>query len=99
MIDFLNESPGSGAVRFLTQLGSVARYGVNVVSSPKFLVYEIDYGWGSPVSVQAESISEIGGMVLFPGRDTEGGKGIALSTCLPRHQMETLKQILMTIPG
>ena len=67
MIDFLNEySPGGGMMHMLTQLRSAARYGMNVVSSPKFPVYEIDYGWGKPVSVQAASISEIGGMILFP---------------------------------
>jgi len=64
--------------------------------SPKFPVYEVDHGWGRPLSVQAAFLPEIGQMMLFPGR--EGGKSIAVSTKLPRHQMETLKQILMVIP-
>lgn len=99
MIDFLNESPGDGIMRILSQVRSAARYGMNVVSSHKFPVYEIDYGWGKPVNVQVASVSEIGGMVLFPGRDTEGGgKSIDVSTCLPSHHMKTLEQLLMSFP-
>jgi hypothetical protein len=69
-------------------------YIVNVVNSPKYPVYEIDYGWGKPLNVQFANIVEIGEMVLFPGRDDRGT--IDLSTFLPRHQMETLKHILMS---
>lgn len=69
-----------------------SQYTVVVSLSPKFPVYEIDYGWGRPVSVQAASLNEIGGMMLFAGRE---GKSIPVSTQLPHNQMETLKQILM----
>lgn len=58
---------------------------VHVVSSPRFPVYEVDYGWGRPVNVQAASMNEIGPMVLFPGRD--GGGTMDISTCLPLSQM------------
>lgn len=101
MIDWLHENPCSGAQRFVSDIGSAFRYSVNVVGSARFPVYEIDHGWGRPVNVQAASISEIGAMVLFPGKDTEtedGGKSIDISTCLPRRHMETLKRILMIIP-
>lgn len=72
------------------------RYIVRVAMSPKFPVYDIDHGWGRPVNVQAAFVGAIGGMLLFVG--SEGGRSIALSTQLPRHQMETLKRILMIIP-
>lgn len=72
-----------------------SEYTVVVSLSPKFPVYEIDHGWGGPLSVQAASINEIGGMMLVAGRE---GKSIPVSTQLPHHQMETLKQILMIIP-
>lgn len=73
------------------------RYIVHTMMSPKFLVYEIDYGWGSPLSVQdvfMDASNIIGGLYLFAGR----GGGITVSTQLPRYQMESLKQILMIIP-
>ena len=66
---------------------------VSVVNSPKYPVYDIDYGWGKPLNVQPATIHEIGGMVLVPGRD-DGGT-IDVSTRLPRHHMETLKRILI----
>lgn len=69
-------------------------YSVKVGNSPKFPVYDIDYGWGKPVNVQHASIDVIGGMFLFQGRD-DGGRSIDLYTQLPRLHMETLKRILM----
>jgi hypothetical protein len=68
-------------------------YIVNVANSPKYPVYDIDYGWGKPLNVQFANINKIGEMVLFPGRD---GGSIDLSTLFPRHHMETLKRILMS---
>jgi hypothetical protein len=74
-----------------------ARYIVHTMNSPKFLVYEIDHGLGSPLNVQDVFMATsniIGGMFFFEGR----GGGISVSTQLPRHQMESLKQILMIVP-
>ncbi|KAH9292374.1 hypothetical protein KI387_042436 [Taxus chinensis] len=69
------------------------RYIVNVVSSPRFPVYEVDYGWGKPLNVQAAAIDEIGAMVLFPGR--EGGGTIDITTCLPLSQMDVFHSLFM----
>lgn len=91
-IDWLESQHGCGrGVRDL-----IGRYCVDVESSPRFPVYEIDYGWGKPSNVQAAWMDEVGTMMLLPGVD--GGRSIDVSTCLPRHQMETLKRILMIIP-
>jgi shikimate O-hydroxycinnamoyltransferase len=68
-------------------------YSVIVVNSPKYLVYDIDYGWGKPLNVLPATIGVIGGMFLFPGRD--GGRSIDFCTRLPRPHMETLKRILL----
>jgi len=43
------------------------------------------------------TLSGIGWIMLFPGRD-EGGRSMDIYTRLPRHQMETFKQILMIVP-
>eukprot|EP01018_Ginkgo_biloba_P015113 Gb_29067 [translate_table: standard] len=68
---------------------------INVISSPKFPVYETDYGWGKPVKVQAVSI-QIGAMVIFPGRD--GGRSVEVSTRLPLSEMDVLHSLLFTLP-
>lgn len=66
---------------------------VHVISSPRFPVYEVDYGWGRPVNVQAASMNEIGAMVLFPGRD--GGGTMDISTCLPQSQMDVFRSLFV----
>jgi hypothetical protein len=52
------------------------------MNSSKFPVYEIDYGWGSPLSVQevfTYTSNIIGGLMLFPTR----GGGIVNSSPSP----------------
>eukprot|EP00253_Pinus_taeda_P001347 PITA_01347 len=94
-VDFVESHLGSGNID--PTLGNLCSdYIVMTSMSPKFPVYEIDHGWGRPVSVQDPSLKGIGQMMLFPGRG--GGKSIAVSTKLPHHQMESLKQMLMVIP-
>eukprot|EP01018_Ginkgo_biloba_P014985 Gb_01766 [translate_table: standard] len=88
MIDWL-EPPSTGLKRFRREF--VGHCLTNVVSSPRFPVYEMDFGWGRPLNVQAGSINEIGAMVLFPGRD--GGGSIDITTCLPNHQMQTFQTL------
>lgn len=93
----LYESQFSSRGQISTEFLSGSRYIVNTMMSPKFAVYEIDHGWGSPLSVQdvfMVSSTLVGGLLLFAGR----GGGITVSTQLPPHQMETLRQILMIIP-
>ena len=75
------------------------RYFVGAVNSPKFPVYELDYGWGKPLNAQIGVLYDDGEMMLFPGRGRDdGGRSIEIYTRLPRRQMETLKRILMIIP-
>ncbi|GLJ34174.1 hypothetical protein SUGI_0686930 [Cryptomeria japonica] len=62
------------------------KYGTNAVSSPRFPLYEIDYGWGKPLDVQTATMNEIGVMFLSCAKD--GGESIFFSTCLPQHQMD-----------
>ncbi|KAJ6850953.1 putative coumaroyl-CoA:anthocyanidin 3-O-glucoside-6''-O-coumaroyltransferase 2 [Iris pallida] len=59
-----------------------------VVSSPKFKVYDVDFGWGRPLKVEVLSIKESGAMSLSDSRDVEGGLEIGI--VLPEHEMEAL---------
>ncbi|GLJ40767.1 hypothetical protein SUGI_0842910 [Cryptomeria japonica] len=76
--------------RLLTESGLV--YGTKAVNSPRFPMYDIDYGWGKPVDSQMPDMNDIGSMVLLPPKD--GSKSIMISTCLPPDQMEILDHLL-----
>ncbi|KAK4384965.1 BAHD acyltransferase DCR [Sesamum angolense] len=76
--------------------------GVNCVavgSSPRFKVYEVDFGWGSPESVRSGLNNRFDGMVyLYPGKS--GGRSIDVEISLEGKTMEKLekdKEFLMEV--
>ncbi|KAL6509295.1 hypothetical protein OROGR_022605 [Orobanche gracilis] len=68
--------------------------GVNCVavgSSPRFKVYEVDFGWGSPESVRSGLNNRFDGMVyLYPGKS--GGRSIDVEISLEDKAMERLEK-------
>ncbi|WCJ36687.1 HXXXD-type acyl-transferase family protein [Euphorbia peplus] len=68
--------------------------GVNCVavgSSPRFPVYEMDFGWGKPESVRSGSNNRFDGMVyLYQGKS--GGKSIDVEITLEAGAMEKLEK-------
>ncbi|CAA3031276.1 BAHD acyltransferase DCR [Olea europaea subsp. europaea] len=68
--------------------------GVNCVavgSSPRFKVYDIDFGWGEPESVRSGSNNRFDGMVyLYPGKN--GGRSIDVEITLEANAMERLEK-------
>lgn len=76
--------------------------GVNCVavgSSPRFKVYEVDFGWGRPESVRSGLNNRFDGMVyLYPGKS--GGRSIDVEISLEGKAMERLekdKEFLMEL--
>lgn len=67
--------------------------GVNCVavgSSPRFRVYDVDFGFGRPERVRSGRNNKFDGMMyLYPGRD--GGKGIDVELTLDGKAMENLE--------
>eukprot|EP00249_Psilotum_nudum_P021366 c28085_g3_i1 orf=708-1838(-) len=66
------------------------QWSVNVASSPRFRVYETDFGWGRPEAVRPAWIRVDGEMVLFAGREGEGSVDVCLG--LSPQTMQTLLQ-------
>ncbi|XP_077223578.1 BAHD acyltransferase DCR-like [Tasmannia lanceolata] len=70
---------------------------VTVGSSPKFPVYDVDFGWGRPEMVRSGSNNKFDGMVyLYPGRN--GGRSVDVEITLEPKTMENLendKEFLM----
>ncbi|TQD99459.1 hypothetical protein C1H46_014933 [Malus baccata] len=68
--------------------------GVNCVamgSSPRFQVYEVDFGWGQPEGVRSGSNNRFDGMVyLYRGKS--GGRSIDVEISLEAPTMEKLEQ-------
>ncbi|GAV76288.1 Transferase domain-containing protein [Cephalotus follicularis] len=76
--------------------------GVNCVavgSSPRFKVYDVDFGWGKPEGVRSGSNNRFDGMVyLYQGKN--GGKSIDVEISLQAGAMERLekdKEFLMEV--
>lgn len=76
--------------------------GVNCVavgSSPRFKVYDVDFGWGKPESVRSGSNNRFDGMVyLYQGKS--GGRSIDVEISLEAQTMERLekdKEFLMEV--
>lgn len=76
--------------------------GVNCVavgSSPRFKVYDVDFGWGKPEGVRSGSNNRFDGMVyLYPGKS--GGGSIDVEISLEAAVMERLekdKEFLMEV--
>ncbi|KAJ0099497.1 hypothetical protein Patl1_20165 [Pistacia atlantica] len=76
--------------------------GVNCVavgSSPRFKVYDVDFGWGKPESVRSGSNNRFDGMVyLYQGKN--GGRSIDVEITLETSALERLekdKEFLMEV--
>ncbi|CAA2983005.1 malonyl-coenzyme:anthocyanin 5-O-glucoside-6 -O-malonyltransferase-like [Olea europaea subsp. europaea] len=64
---------------------------LSVAGSPKFDLYDADYGWGRPKKLEAVSIDGDGSMSLCKSRDSEGSLEIGLS--LPKKKMDAFAAI------
>ncbi|XP_072987262.1 anthocyanidin 3-O-glucoside 6''-O-acyltransferase-like [Typha latifolia] len=75
-----------GAERWLEKAKSIAsNLPMSAAGSPKFRVYDVDFGWGRPAKVEVVSISETGAISMAESR---GDGGIEIGLALPKHQME-----------
>ncbi|KAK4476532.1 hypothetical protein RD792_015688, partial [Penstemon davidsonii] len=57
-----------------------------VAGSPKFDLYDTDFGWGKPIKYEAVSIDGDSSMSLCKSREFEGGLEIGLSLLKPKQE-------------
>ncbi|KAK4420497.1 Anthocyanin 5-aromatic acyltransferase [Sesamum alatum] len=63
-----------------------------VAGSPRFDLYDVDYGWGRPKKFESASIDGDSSMSLCKSRDFEGGLEIGLSR--PKEKLDAFAAIL-----
>eukprot|EP00268_Persea_americana_P054803 TRINITY_DN6314_c3_g1_i1.p1 TRINITY_DN6314_c3_g1~~TRINITY_DN6314_c3_g1_i1.p1 ORF type:complete len:115 (-),score=25.25 TRINITY_DN6314_c3_g1_i1:241-537(-) len=56
---------------------------VSVAGSPKFRVYDTDFGWGRPRKVEIVSIEGTGAISLAESRNGDGGIEVGLALLKP----------------
>ncbi|KAG6476558.1 phenolic glucoside malonyltransferase 1-like [Zingiber officinale] len=68
----------------------VAEQPLSVAGSPKFKVYDVDFGWGRPSKVEITSIAKTSAMAVAESREEEGGVEIGLVK--PQAEMEAFEK-------
>ncbi|XP_008797924.3 malonyl-coenzyme A:anthocyanin 3-O-glucoside-6''-O-malonyltransferase-like [Phoenix dactylifera] len=69
---------------------------MTVAGSPKFRVYETDFGWGGPKKVLVTSISGAGNISVAESRAEQGG--IEIGMVLPKHVMDEFRTHFLNGP-
>lgn len=71
-------------------LGNFDGASITMGSSPRFPMYDNDFGWGRPVAVRSGRANKFDGKIsAFPGR--EGGGSVDLEVCLAPDTMTALE--------
>ncbi|XP_072987264.1 anthocyanin 5-aromatic acyltransferase-like [Typha latifolia] len=91
-IEGLNVSLESSQ-EWLTRFASIMNeQPMGVAGSPKFGVYDVDFGWGRPAKVDIPSIANSDAISLAESREDPGG--VEIGFALPKHEMGFLKNYL-----
>nr|AAS77403.1 quercetin 3-O-glucoside-6''-O-malonyltransferase [Glandularia x hybrida] len=81
-----------GADEWLAKLGGmIGKRLFGVAGSPKFDLYDADFGWGNPNKYESVGIDVDGSMSLCKSREFEGGLEIGLS--LPKKKMDAFGDV------
>ncbi|KAL1543445.1 malonyl-coenzyme:anthocyanin 5-O-glucoside-6'''-O-malonyltransferase-like [Salvia divinorum] len=73
--------------------GLIGKRLFGVAGSPKFDLYDADFGWGEPEKLESVSIDGDGSMSLCRSREFEGGLEIGVS--LPKKKMDAFANIFL----
>ncbi|KAJ3678619.1 hypothetical protein LUZ60_002422 [Juncus effusus] len=75
-------------VKYLSD--SISKMPLSAGGSPRFKVYDVDFGWGKPIKVEITTIASSGGMSITESRDEQGGVEVGLS--FTKLEMEVFKK-------
>ncbi|MCO5550203.1 hypothetical protein L7F22_003685 [Adiantum nelumboides] len=64
--------------------------GINVASSPRFPVYDVDFGWGKPSAVRSPKVPGDGEVVLFGGNPKLEEGDVEFCVCLSEDALKRL---------
>ncbi|KAJ0966619.1 hypothetical protein J5N97_023536 [Dioscorea zingiberensis] len=62
---------------------------LSIAGSPRFRVYDTDFGWGKPVKVEVTSIKETGAMSIAESGKEPGGLEFGLA--FPKHEIDAFQ--------
>lgn len=80
------------AKNWMKKLGAlIGKRALGVAGSPRFDLYNTEFGWGKPKKYEVVSIDGAGSMSLCKSREFEGGLEIGLS--LPKKKMDVFAAI------
>lgn len=63
---------------------------VYMASSPRFPVYQVDFGWGTSAAVRCVKVHGDGELVIFGGNSRSGHGDVEICTALPANVMKRL---------
>ncbi|OAY56919.1 malonyl-CoA:anthocyanidin 5-O-glucoside-6''-O-malonyltransferase [Manihot esculenta] len=66
---------------------------IGVAGSPRFQVYESDFGWGRPKMVEVTSIDRTGSISMAESKDESGG--VEIGIVLKQHEMEKFDSLFI----
>ena len=76
---------------FTIKKGEVAHRIAGIAGSPRFELYNTDFGWGKPAKVEMISIDKTGAISVSESRDDAGG--IEIGLVLKKHEMEVFASL------
>jgi hypothetical protein len=102
LADALEEAVGEGAQErwddCVERVMEVVKAGVlSVAGSPRFGVYDVDFGFGRPAKVDVVSVAKTGAMSMAEGRGGLGGVEVGIS--LPAAGMERFRRCFSDAMG
>ncbi|XXG87569.1 hypothetical protein AAC387_Pa11g2224 [Persea americana] len=91
-VEGLREGVLKGAENWIPYFASIANeHIVSVAGSPRFRVYDTDFGWGRPSKTEVVSIDGTGAVYIGDSRDDEGG--IEFGLVLPTSEMSVFSSL------
>lgn len=85
------EDPLRGVETWMERTQSFTKqHPLSVAGSPKFRVYDVDFGWGRPRKVEITSIARTGAISVAESREEEGG--VEIGVALRKLEMEEFEK-------